>query len=84
MPHYQGKYSEEKCAILGKDVELLWKKVSVCESYGDSERKLRNKAVEALNQFKNQITEMEGESVERHQWEKPKVMMMRAASVEEA
>ena len=43
------EYSEEKGAILEKEVELLWKKVSVYEHYGDSERKLRDKAIEALN-----------------------------------
>ena len=55
MPQYRGRCSEEKCAILEKDVELLWKKVSVYEHYGNSERNLRNKAVEELNKKKQRF-----------------------------
>ena len=52
----------EKCAILEKDFELLWKKVSVYEHYGDSERNLRNKAVDELNKVKAKIQDGEGEN----------------------
>ena len=65
MPQYRGRCSEEKCAILEKDVELLWKKVSVYEHYGNSERNLRNKAVEELNKIKAKIQDGEGEEVKK-------------------
>ena len=57
MPHYKGGYSEEKCAILEKDVELLWKKVRVHEYYGDIERNLRNMAVDELTKIKDKLRE---------------------------
>ena len=73
-------------------MELQWKKIRVYEYYGNAERKLRDKAIEALNKFKNQITEVECKSFEKKEeaddskLEKrntPKVMMMRATPVEE-
>ena len=63
MPHYKGRYSEEKCAILEKDVELLWKKVRVYEHYGDAERNLRHKAVDELNKVKEKTQNGESENV---------------------
>ena len=55
MPQYKGRRSEEKRAILEKDVELLWKKVRVYEHYGDAERNLRHKAVDELNKIKEKM-----------------------------
>ena len=55
IPYYKGRYYEEKCAILEKDVELLWKKVRVHEHYGDAERNLRHKAVDELNKIKEKM-----------------------------
>ena len=67
MPQYKGRYSAEKCAILEKDVELLWKKVNVYELYGHSERNLRNKAVDELHKVKAKIQDGEGENVTKDQ-----------------
>ena len=51
MPQMIGRASEKKCVILEKEIELLWQKVVVYETYGNSERELRIKAVEALERF---------------------------------
>jgi hypothetical protein len=42
----KGRYCQEKCEALEKDIELLWKKVRVYEYYGDAERNLRHKAAD--------------------------------------
>ena len=52
MPHSKGNPSKERCTILTEEIDLLWKKVSVYESYGNSERDLRIKAVEEMNKIK--------------------------------
>jgi hypothetical protein len=90
-PYLKGKPSEERC-VIQEEVKLLWKKIVAYEYYGNSERNLRNKAVEALNRLKTQILEGEGESFEKKekgndpkskQRKTPKVMLMRAAPLEE-
>ena len=43
----------------------VWKKIVAYGYYGNSERNLRNKAVEALNRLKTLISEGEGESFEK-------------------
>ena len=51
------RYYQEKCEALEKDIELLWKKVRVYEYYGDTERNLRNMAVDELNMIKEKLRE---------------------------
>ena len=96
-PYIKGKPSTERYVILDEEVKLLWRKVSVYEHYGNSERNLRNKVVEELNKIKAKIQDGEGESTEKKdkgwrtawkepksiQEEEPKVMMMRAQPIEE-
>ena len=54
-PYLQGKPLKERCEILEEEVKLLWKKISAYEHYGNSERNLRNKAVDELNKAKKFI-----------------------------
>ena len=46
-------------------MKLLWQKIIAYEHYGDSERNLRNKAVDELNKAKKFISDGEGESVKK-------------------
>ena len=77
-PYLKGKPSEERCVILEDEVRLLWRKISVYEHYGNSERILRNQAVDELNKVKTKIQDGGGESVEKPNkvwktvWKEPK------------
>ena len=90
-PYLEGKPSKERCTILEEEVKLLWKKVSVYEHYGNSERNLKHKAGEELKKAKAKIQDGEGERTERHDkvsqtvWKEPtpKVKMMKAQPIEE-
>lgn len=77
-----------------QSLKILRKKIVVYESYGNSERDLRNKAVETFKRFKTQLLEGENDSSEKNkeeddedskssQWKTPKVNMMRAIPLEE-
>ena len=51
---YKGP-SREKDRRLQEEIDLLWRKVRIYEKYGDEERRLREKAVDALRLYEEQL-----------------------------
>ena len=64
-PYLKGKPSQENCVILEDVIKLLWREISVYEHFGNSERTLRNNAVDELINVIAKIQDDKSECVEK-------------------
>ena len=81
--------SREKDNLAQEEIDLLWIEVRIYETYGDEERKLRDRAIDVLRQYEKQLfgkvkniapAEMNDEESQSQssRWRKYKAKMIRS------